>query len=100
QAFLQAYPEVQVSLQLDDGRSDLIAENIDLSVRIAPRLRSTNQIAYKIAVVPQLLVTTRGYLQAHGRPVRPKDLEQHNCLVHQLKAATGNWLFTDKEGEA
>lgn len=95
EAFLKAYPQVQVSLQLDDGRSDLIAENMDLSVRIAPRLRDSNQIAYRIAVVPQLLVATRTYLDTHGWPVRPRDLESHNCLVHSLKAPTGTWEFTD-----
>jgi len=96
---LRAWPDVQVSLLLDDGGSDLIAENIDLSVRIAPRLRDTSQIAYKIAVVPQLLVATADYLARHGRPQRPKDLERHNCLTHQLKAATGNWFFSNPEGE-
>jgi len=99
QDFLRAWPDVQVSLLLDDGGSDLIAENIDLSVRIAPRLHDTSQIAYKIAVVPQLLVATADYLAHHGRPQRPKELAQHNFLTHQLKATTGNWLFTNQEGE-
>lgn len=99
QAFLETYPEVQVTLQLDDGRSDLIAENMDLSVRIAPRLRDTSQIAYKIAVVPQVLVATKEYLERSGRPVHPIDLKKHNCLLHSLKAPTGSWQFTDDEGE-
>lgn len=95
QAFLQHYPRIRVSLLIDDGRSDLIAENLDLSVRIAPRLRDTNQIAYKITVVPQMLVATRAYLAEHGSPDAPRDLEHHNCLVHSLKAPTGTWTFTD-----
>ncbi len=99
QAFLEAYPEVQVTLQLDDGRSDLISENMDLSVRIAPRLRDTSQIAYKIAVVPQVLVATRKYLERSGLPLHPADLKKHNCLLHSLKAPTGFWQFTGEEGE-
>lgn len=99
QAFLETYPEVQVTLQLDDGRSDLIAENMDLSVRIAPRLRDTSQIAYKIAVVPQVLVATKEYLERSGRPLHPADLKRHNCLVHSLKAPTGSWHFTGDGGE-
>lgn len=93
--FLRRYPAIKISLLLDDGRSDLIAENLDLSVRIAPRLKDTNQIAYLITVVPQVIVATQAYLQAHGTPVTPKDLEQHNCLVHSLKAPTNMWTFTD-----
>jgi DNA-binding transcriptional LysR family regulator len=93
--FLRRYPAVKVSLQIDDGRGDLIAENMDLSVRIAPRLKNTNQIAYLITVVPQVIVATRPYLKAHGTPASPKDLENHNCLVHSLKAPTNMWTFTD-----
>lgn len=100
QAFLETYPEVQVTLQLDDGRSDLISENMDLSVRIAPRLRDTSQIAYKIAVVPQVLVATREYLERSGMPVHPTDLKKHNCLLHSLKAPTGSWQFTGEDGES
>jgi DNA-binding transcriptional LysR family regulator len=99
QGFLQSYPEVQVSMQLDDGRSDLIAENMDLSVRIAPYLRDTSQIAYKLAVMPQVLVASAEYLARAGRPVRPADLKNHNCLMHTLKAPTSLWELTDEAGK-
>lgn len=99
QAFVETYPEVQVTLQLDDGRSDLIAENMDLSVRIAPRLKDTSQIAYKIAVVPQVLVATDTYLHRAGTPDHPADLKRLNCLLHTLKAQTGSWQFTGEHGE-
>ncbi|ALM84309.1 LysR family transcriptional regulator [Bordetella sp. N] len=95
--FLRRHPSIKVSLLLDDGRSDLIAENLDLSVRIAPRLKDTNQIAYRITVVPQVLVATKAYLLAHGEPRIPRDLERHNCLVHNLKAPTSHWTLTDKQ---
>jgi len=99
QSFLEAYPEVQVSMQLDDGRSDLIAENMDLSVRIAPYLRDTSQIAYKLAVVPQVLVATTEYLERVGTPARPAHLKDHNCLIHTLKAPMGQWQLTDSKGQ-
>lgn len=95
QAFLETYPEVHIAMQLDDGRSDLITENMDLSVRIAPHLRDTSQIAYKIAVVPQVLVATKTYLERETRPLLPVDLKKHNCLMHTLKAPTSVWQFTD-----
>lgn len=59
----------------------------------------TNQIAYKIAVVPQVLVATETYLDRAGWPVHPTDLKEHNCLLHNLKAPTGIWKFT-RETEA
>ncbi len=99
QAFLQTYPDVNIAMQLDDGRSDLIAENMDLSVRIAPHLRDTSQIAYKIAVVPQVLVATKTYLERESAPRKPADLKNHNCLVHSLKTPSSVWQFTDKRNQ-
>lgn len=98
QEFVEAYPAVQVSMLLDDGRSDLIAENLDLSLRIAPRLKDSNQVAYKIAVVPQVLVATQEYLNRYGWPSQPDDLESHNCLIHSLKAPTARWELLDGKG--
>jgi DNA-binding transcriptional LysR family regulator len=95
--FVRAHPAIRVSLLLDDGRSDLIAENMDLSMRIAPKLKDTNQTAYLITVVPQVVVAAQGYLDTHGVPLAPRDLERHNCLVHNLKAPTGIWNFTDPQ---
>lgn len=100
QDFLARYPAIKVSLLIDDGRSDLIAENIDLSVRIVPRLKDSNQIAYKITVVPQVVVATQAYLERHGAPETPQDLERHNCLVHSLKAPTGQWSFVDAQSNS
>ena len=97
--FLSRYPAIRASVLVDDGRSDLIAENIDMSVRIAPRLKDTNQIAYRITVVPQVLVATRAYLDGHGTPSTLEDLSHHNCLVHNLKAPTGIWTFIDAQQE-
>ncbi|ETF04093.1 transcription regulator protein [Advenella kashmirensis W13003] len=99
QVFLETYPAVHVTMQLDDGRSDLIAENMDLTVRIAPRLEDTSQIAYKIAVVPQVLVATDAYLDRAGWPAHPTDLKRHNCLVHTLKTPSSSWQFTDTHGQ-
>jgi len=99
QDFLARYPAIKVSLLIDDGRSDLIAENIDLSVRIAPRLKDSNQIAYKITVVPQVVVATGAYLARHGRPETPQDLERHNCLAHNLKAPTGAMELHRRAGQ-
>lgn len=98
QAFVDQYPQVEISLQLDDGRADLITENLDLSVKIAPRLRDSNQIAYLIAVVPQILVATTTYLNKSGWPAVPADLERHNCLTHCLKAPTNQWKLTGPDG--
>lgn len=97
-AFSTDHPDIQISLYFDDGRSDLITEGLDLSVRIAPSLNDTSQVAYPLAKVPQFLVASRQYLQRHGAPNSVADLANHNCLVHALKSPTNSWSFTGPEG--
>ena len=92
-AFSSAHPDIQVVLYLDDGRTDLVAEGLDMSVRIASSLKDTSQVAHKLAVVPQLLVASPQYLQRRGMPEDVADLANHDCMVHALKSPTNIWTF-------
>ena len=92
-AFSSAHPDIQVVLYLDDGRTDLVAEGLDMSVRIATSLKDTSQVAQRLAVVPQLLVASPSYLRRRGAPQTIADLADHECMVHALKAPTNIWTF-------
>jgi len=92
-AFSSAHPDIQVVLYLDDGRTDLVAEGLDMSVRIASSLKDTSQIAQRLAVVPQLLVASPDYLKRRGTPQMIADLAAHECMVHALKSPTNIWTF-------
>ncbi len=92
-AFSAAHPDIQVVLYLDDGRTDLVAEGLDMSVRIATSLKDTSQVAQRLAVVPQLLVASPAYLNRRGMPQSIADLAKHECMVHALKSPTNIWTF-------
>lgn len=92
-AFSSAHPDIQVVLYLDDGRTDLVAEGLDMSVRIATSLKDTSQVAQRLAVVPQLLVASPDYLRRRGTPETIADLGAHECMVHALKSPTNIWTF-------
>lgn len=92
-AFSSAHPDIQVVLYLDDGRTDLVAEGMDMSVRIATSLKDTSQVAQRLAVVPQLLVASPDYLRRRGTPQTIADLAAHECMVHALKSPTNIWTF-------
>ena len=97
-AFSQAHPDIQVILYLDDGRTDLVAEGLDMSMRIATALKDTSQIAHRLAVVPQWLVASPSYLAKRGEPTEVGDLAQHDCMVHSLKSPTNIWSFSGPDG--
>lgn len=99
-AFSSAHPDIQVVLYLDDGRTDLVAEGLDMSVRIATSLKDTSQVAQRLAIVPQLLVASPDYLRRRGTPQTIADLAKHECMVHALKSPTNIWTFMgEKQGQ-
>lgn len=91
--FTESYPDIQVTVVLDDGRTDLLADGLDLSIRIAPQLQDAAYIAYLLMKAPQVLVASREYLARAGIPKSITDLQRHNCLVHTIKSTNGSWYF-------
>ena len=91
--FTERYPDIEVTVLLDDGRSDLLAEALDLSIRIAPQLEDASHIAYPLMKAPQVLVASPQYLARAGAPKSVQDLQRHNCLVHTIKSSGGSWRF-------
>jgi len=97
--FTARYPDVRIQLLLDDGSANLITQGLDLSLRIGPAPEDTGHIAVALSEAPQVLVASRAYLDRHGMPRSPADLDRHNCLVHSLKSPTSIWRFTSTAGE-
>ena len=91
--FTNRYPDIEVSVVLDDGRADLVAEALDLSIRIAPSLGDASYVAQPLMTVPQVLVASPSYLSGRGTPRTAKELVGHSCLVHTVKSASGIWRF-------
>ncbi len=97
-AFTAAYPEVTIDLQLSNRLAGLVEENIDVDIRIGKLVDST-LAARKLASATRLLCATPGYIERHGRPERPEDLANHNCLTYRTSLARAVWRFSADGGE-
>ncbi|SHI19549.1 LysR family transcriptional regulator [Ferrimonas marina] len=71
--FMKRYPEVQITLLLDDKRSDIIGEHFDLAFRVG-KLSESNLIARKIADTRFAIVASEQFIEAHGKPTTPEEL--------------------------
>ncbi len=98
--FMAQHPDIQIAIEADDGRASLVAERLDLSVRIAPQLDDASFVAQSLLKAPQLLVAAPAYLQRAGPPGSVQALARHECLVHTLKSPTAQWRFSTPQGEA
>lgn len=97
--FNERHPDIQVTLEADDGRASLVAERLDMSVRIAPALDDASYVAQSLLKAPQVLVASPAYLQRAGRPKNLAELARFECLVHTLKSPTASWRFSTPLGE-
>jgi DNA-binding transcriptional LysR family regulator len=78
--FLDAHPEVSVSLDLTDRLTDIVNEGIDVAIRIGA-LDDSSLVGVKLADNRRVVVASPDYLARHGVPVTPSDLAEHDCLT-------------------
>lgn len=92
--FLKRYPKVQLNLVMSDEIIDIMAQGIDLAIRIS-RLEDSELIARKIAPDRRVVCASPDYLKRHGTPRTPRDLTKHNCL---LLSQQPYWVFQGPHG--
>ncbi|MEL7368991.1 MAG: LysR family transcriptional regulator [Myxococcota bacterium] len=92
-----ANPKLQVVLHTGDSVYQLHQEAIDMAIRYGP-LQDSSLSARKLTECPGVLVAAPAYLETHGTPRAPKDLEEHRCLALQLSdIVVTSWTL--REGE-
>jgi len=95
--FLSRYPRVRLDVRLTDKSINLIEEGLELGVRIGD-LSSSTLVARPLGIAEHLIVATSQYLAAHGEPLHPSDLAQHNCIVYTGFARANRWVFDSEQG--
>jgi DNA-binding transcriptional LysR family regulator len=93
---LERYPALKVELLLKDAVTDMVAEGIDLVVRIGT-LRDSRLVARRLCTNRRVLVASPSYLKRRGIPQQPADLGQHACLTPTY-LAPGHWRLHGPEG--
>lgn len=96
--FEAQYPDLNIDLLLTDARVDLLAERIDLAIRLGPMPDST-LIAQPLMRTRYAICASPNYLQRHDTPVVPAEISQHNCLRFPLGGYRDRWRFRDESGQ-
>jgi DNA-binding transcriptional LysR family regulator len=89
--FLARHPQVSAELVFNDRYVNVVEEEFDLALRVGVPI-DTSARGRKLAESRRMLVASPAYVAAHGRPKLPKDLRQHQCLVHAGESST-IWRF-------
>lgn len=95
--FRERYPDVRLDIVLSNELLDLVADEIDVALRIGD-LPDSTLTARPLATWPAFIVASQGYLERHGSPTRPEELAQHPALVtskHRRHHNGYSWMLTD-----
>lgn len=91
-AFLRAFPDVDVRLELTDRPVNLHEEHLDLAVRIGP-LADSMFIARRVGEVRRIVCASPGYLDQRGRPETPADLAKLDGISFLGLTSPQDWRF-------
>jgi len=96
--FIRAHPQLQIDLLCEDRYADLVAQGIDVAVRLG-RLADSGYGSVPLGFNPWVVVASPGYLAAAPALETPHDLTVHACLVYSSVQGDDIWRFTDSAGE-
>jgi len=92
--FHARYPDIQLDIGVTDRPVNLIAENVDCVVR-GGEITDQSLIARRIAELQFITCAAPSYLERHGEPQSPSDLENDHYLVGYFSPHTGQrWPMT------
>ncbi|MFI5011578.1 MAG: LysR family transcriptional regulator [Hyphomicrobiales bacterium] len=94
--FLSQYPEVKIDLHLSNHVVDLVAQNIDVDIRIG-KLLDSSLIARKLSSSQRIVCASADYLARHPKIEVPSDLTAHNCLTYRINLGHTVWRFLDQD---
>ncbi len=93
------YPLLGIDLQLVDRSVDIVTENVDLDICLGGSIPE-QYIARKLAPNYRVFCASPGYLEQHGWPDHPRDLEHaHACIsIRERNHKPASWKI-EREGE-
>ena len=93
--FMEAYPDITVSLMLADTALDLSMREADVAIRMTPP-RHADLIQRRLFTVHHHIYASPSYIAAHGLPNSVADLDQHPLIIYGEESLPPtpdiNWL--------
>ncbi len=100
--FLDRYPDISISLLVGDGDVDLSMRAADVAIRVA-RPTQPDLIQRRLMTVHTHIYAAPAYLQRHGMPRQPDELDRHRLIAYGNDAvapvASLNWVLTAARDE-
>ena len=97
--YLAAHPGLSIETMLSDRYVDLLAEGIDVAIRIG-RLQDSDLVARRLAPCRMVFCAAPSFLARHGTPQNVEQLRKLPRLAFTEAVSAGDWTLTDAAGNA
>jgi DNA-binding transcriptional LysR family regulator len=94
---LAGHPGLKVELVISDRFGDMIEDRLDLALRVG-EIADSSLVIRRSWTAERVVVAAPSYVERHGTPSVPADLERHTCIVHDVGADSDVWTFVMPEG--
>jgi len=92
------YPKLDITLDVVDRRVDLLAERVDLDIRVGD-IEEPHLVSHRIVRSSRILCASPAYVARRGAPATLASLAEHDCLVlRDRHQAFGNWRLVGPAG--
>jgi DNA-binding transcriptional LysR family regulator len=93
--FAAAHEDVHLDITFGDDPPDLVANGLDLAVRVVP-VTSEAAVVTKLPRYAHLLVASPGYLARYGTPSAPAELASHAAIAMRTDRSWTRWSFRNE----
>lgn len=98
--FKHAYPDIQLTMLLDDRVYDLARRDADVAIRLQ-KADHSDLIERHMTEIHFVLCASKAYLDKHGRPKSTEDFKSHTMIGYPQNMHTPflkpNWIFNKLE---
>jgi DNA-binding transcriptional LysR family regulator len=91
-ALLSRYPDLSIELVMQDDPLDMIEEGLDLAVR-SGEVVNQSLIKRSLGTIVRVAVAAPAYLDRRSSPLQPRELADHQCIVHRVTPSDSNWCL-------
>jgi len=91
------YPDLAFDVRFSDRIADVVGDGLDAVIRVGT-LNDSSLVARRIGWQRMWTGASPAYLRRHGTPLRPEDIQQHQCLVFRIPTSRMEWPWRFRVG--
>lgn len=97
--FLETYPDLHLTLSMDDRVVDMVEGGFDVSIRIRSAMQDSALVARKMGTMRQRIFAAPSYLAQAGTPTEPQDIKHHRIIGFLYANHLTSWDLEGPRGK-